>query len=106
VIPIEIHETLDYASGGTAVLAPIVLGYVRKDPIASAIQIVTGLGAIVASMFTDYRAARGVSRPLRSKGGPGRRSRRDVARGPRRVSETQRALEGLASPSYLPRLDV
>jgi hypothetical protein len=101
VIPIEVHELLDHASGGSAALAPLLLGYVRTDPIAAAIQIVTGLGTIVASLFTDYRAARGVGRALRSKGGP--RARR-LPRG--RVPEAQRPLEGFAGPSYIPRAEI
>jgi hypothetical protein len=104
LIPIELHELLDHASGGTAVMAPFVLGYVRKDPIAAAIQIMTGLGTIVASLFTDYRAERGVSRALRSRGGPEARAARRTK--VVRVPEAQRPLEGLASPSYLPPMNV
>jgi hypothetical protein len=103
VLPIELHELLDHASGTTAATAPVLLGYAKKDPVASAIQIVTGLGAIVASLFTDYRAHRGVGRALRSKGGPGvRRSHR----GRVRVPDAQRPLEGFAGPSYIPRAHI
>ncbi len=70
VIPIELHELLDHSGGATAAAAPVVLGYTRKDPIASAIQILTGLATIAVSLFTDYRADRGVARPRRSRGGP------------------------------------
>jgi hypothetical protein len=108
VIPIEVHELLDHASGAGAVTAPFLLGYMRKDPVASAIQIATGLGAIVASLFTDYRAVKGLARALRSKGGPPPKKRKPIlsfGRRPR-VPEVQRPLEGFANPSVLPRLHV
>lgn len=101
VLPIETHEVLDHVSGASAALAPFALGYQKKDPIASAIQIVTGLGTVLASLFTDYRGARGVGRAIRSRGGP-RVSR--LAR--RRVPEVQRPLEGLSSPSVVHPLDM
>lgn len=72
VIPIEGHEIVDHASGIAAVTAPLVLGYVRKDPIAAAIQIVTGIAAIAVSLLTDFRAERGIGRARRSRGGPAR----------------------------------
>ncbi|HVH46759.1 MAG TPA: hypothetical protein VM925_30665 [Labilithrix sp.] len=100
VIPIEVHEVLDHVSGSGAVAAPFVLGYRKRDPIASAIQIATGIGTILASLFTDYRAQQGVGRAMRSRGGP--RTRRFGRR--RRVPEVQRPLEGFANPSVLPRL--
>ena len=101
VIPIEVHEVLDHVSGAGAVAAPFVLGYAKKDRVAAAIQIAAGIGTILASLFTDYRAARGVGRAIRSRGGPqaGRFKKQ-------RVPEAQRPLEGLSSPSVLPRLDV
>ncbi len=101
VIPIEVHEVLDYVSGGGGVAAPFLLGYAKKDRLASIIQIAAGVGTIVASLFTDYRAARGVGRAIRSRGGPyaGRYKKQ-------RVPEAQRPLEGFSSPSYIPRLDV
>ena len=101
VIPIEVHEVLDHVSGAGAVAAPFVLGYAKKDRVAAAIQIAAGIGTILASLFTDYRAARGVGRAIRSRGGPkaGRFKKQ-------RVGEVQRPLEGLSSPSYIPRLDV
>ncbi len=70
VIPIELHELLDHSGGAMAASAPAILGYAKKDPVASAIQILTGLATIAVSLFTDYRADRGVSRPRRSRGGP------------------------------------
>ncbi|MBX3230832.1 MAG: hypothetical protein KIT84_01335 [Labilithrix sp.] len=92
LISIELHELADHTSGAQAALAPVLLGYAKKDPIASAIQIACGLGTIALSLFTDYRAAKGITRARRSKGGP---TPRRV-----RVRDAQRALEGLAGPSY------
>ena len=56
VIPIEVHEALDYAWGLSNVVAPFALGYYRKDRVVSMVQIALGLGTIAASLFTDYRA--------------------------------------------------
>jgi hypothetical protein len=61
VIPIEVHEALDYAVGLGAIAAPFLLGYRRKDRMASWLHIATGLTVIVGSLFTDYRAKRGVT---------------------------------------------
>jgi hypothetical protein len=72
---------------------PFLLGYVRKDPIAAAIQIVTGFMTCVASLFTDYRASKGTTWPRRSKGGPSLETVGTM----RRVTEVQRPLEGFSS---------
>lgn len=60
VIPIEIHEVSDYVGGAAAIAAPFALGYHRKSPIAAWVHAATGVATIVASLFTDYRASRGV----------------------------------------------
>ena len=60
VIPIEVHEVIDHAWGLGMVLAPFALGYWKKSPVASAIQVGAGLCHMAASLLTDYRAARGV----------------------------------------------
>jgi hypothetical protein len=60
LVPIEVHEAFDHLWGATNILAPFLLGYVRKSPLAAAIQIVTGAATIIESLFTDYRAATGV----------------------------------------------
>jgi len=105
-LPIELHELVDHASGAFAILAPFVLGYVRRDPRVAAAHMATGALTILASLATDYRATRGVSRPRRSKGGPQRRTpskakpTRPLREAPERVPEAQRPLEGLAGPSY------
>jgi hypothetical protein len=95
VLPIELHEALDYAGGLTAIAAPFLLGYVKKDPIAALMHIGLGLGTIVTSLFTDYRASKGVTWPNRSKGGPQLGAPRGESGA--RVSEVQRPLEGLSS---------
>lgn len=129
VVPIEAHEGFDYIGSASAIAAPFVLGYVRKDPVASLLQIGAGIATLMASLVTDYRADKGIGRALRSRGGPGRfrkaRRKAPVAEAaivrrlpdsepgpflasfdePRRVSEVQRPLEGLAGPSYLPDLE-
>lgn len=129
VVSIEAHEGFDYIGSATAITAPFVLGYVRKDPITSLIQIGTGIATMLASLFTDYRADKGIGRALRSRGGPGRyRKARRVAKKPVapvailrslpesepvlatagepvRVAEVQRPLEGLSGPSFLPSLE-
>lgn len=95
VIPIEVHESLDYVSGITAIVAPFALGYVKKDPIAAAIHIGLGVTTLVASLFTDYRATRGITFATRSKGGP----ELGPPKGEKgiRVDDVQRPLEGLSS---------
>ncbi|CAN5924517.1 hypothetical protein BH11MYX4_BH11MYX4_44660 [soil metagenome] len=70
LLPIELHEGLDYATGLAAIAAPFLLGYARKDPVAAMIQIGLGIGTLLTSAITDYRADRGITRPLRSHGGP------------------------------------
>lgn len=94
LIPIEVHEVADHMTGLSCVAAPFVLGYARKDPVAAAIQVATGLGMIVASLFTDYRASKGVTFPMRSKGGP---DAIDAEIPRERLPEVQRPLEGLSS---------
>lgn len=96
LIPIEVHEAAEHMTGMACIAAPFVLGYARKDPIAAAIQVATGLGMIVASLFTDYRASRGVTFPMRSKGGP---DAMDAELPRERLPEAQRPLEGLSSAS-------
>lgn len=95
VLPIELHEKLDYVGGITAIAAPFVLGYVKKDPIAAMIHIGLGIGTVLTSLFTDYRASKGIAWPNRSQGGP----QLGAPRGARgvRVEEVQRPLEGLSS---------
>ncbi|HZH04255.1 MAG TPA: hypothetical protein VEY30_10745 [Myxococcaceae bacterium] len=60
VVPVEVHEVGDYVYGAANILAPFVLGYYRKEPMVAALQVASGLTTIVASLFTDYRAVKGV----------------------------------------------
>ncbi|XXT24792.1 hypothetical protein WME94_24990 [Sorangium sp. So ce429] len=59
LIPIELHEVLDYAWSASVIAAPFVLGYKKRAPLASMVQIATGAANIMGSLITDYRAARG-----------------------------------------------
>jgi len=94
LIPIEAHEVADYGVGLGAIAAPFVLGYARKDPLASLLQVATGILTCVTSLFTDYRAEKGISIPMRSKGGP---DAIDAEIPRSRLPEAQRPLEGLSS---------
>jgi hypothetical protein len=59
LLPIETHEAVDYAFGLSAIAAPFVLGYRKTAPHVAAMHVAIGIGAILASLFTDYRAYRG-----------------------------------------------
>jgi hypothetical protein len=62
VIPIEVHEVIDYVWGAACIAAPFVFGYYKKDTVAAFAHIATGVATIFASLFTDYRAAKGIGR--------------------------------------------
>ena len=62
IVPIEAHEVGDYVFGIGCIAAPFALGYFKKDPLVSILQIATGASTILSSLFTDYRAATGVGR--------------------------------------------
>jgi hypothetical protein len=62
VIPVEVHEVVDYAWGLGNVVAPFALGYYREDRMVSWIQMMLGMGTIAASLITDYRSYSGGSR--------------------------------------------
>ena len=61
LIPIEMHEVLDYVAGSASVAAPFVLGYRKRDRWVSAVQIASGVAEMLIALFTDYRAYRGRS---------------------------------------------
>lgn len=61
IIPIELHEVGDYVGGLSAVAAPFALGYHRTSKLAAWVHVATGVATVVTSLFTDYRASRGVS---------------------------------------------
>ena len=58
VIPIEQHEMADYLWGAAAIAAPFVFGYWKRAPRTALAHVMAGAGTILASMFTDYRAAK------------------------------------------------
>ena len=60
LVPIEVHEVGDYVGGASAIAAPFALGYHRTSPLTAWVHVATGVATIVASLFTDYRASRGV----------------------------------------------
>ena len=62
LIPIEAHEAIDHVWGLTAIAMPFVLGYWKTSPRVAMMHVMTGVGNIVASLFTDYRAYRGRGR--------------------------------------------
>lgn len=55
IMPIELHEVRDYVWGAVNLAAPFVLGYRKRDRVASAVQMVAGATVILAALFTDYR---------------------------------------------------
>ena len=60
VIPIEVHEVIDYVWGATAIATPFIFGYAKKSPLAATLQIVAGASLILGSLLTDYRGYKGV----------------------------------------------
>jgi hypothetical protein len=56
IVPIEMHEIADYVWGASAIALPFVLGYWKTSPKVAVAHIVAGLGSIVGSLITDYRA--------------------------------------------------
>lgn len=58
IVPIEVHETMDYVWGLTAIALPFALGYWKKSPTVALMHVISGAGTILSSLFTDYRAYR------------------------------------------------
>jgi hypothetical protein len=56
LVPIEVHEIADYVWGASAIAAPFVFGYWKSAPKIALAHIVAGVGSIVGSLITDYRA--------------------------------------------------
>jgi hypothetical protein len=64
IIPIEVHQALDYVAGVTAMLAPLWFGKGRRrDRRASFLHILVGAAVVGVSLVTDYRASRGRTWP-------------------------------------------
>jgi hypothetical protein len=59
VIPIKAHEIIDHVWGLTAISAPFILGYWKTAPRIALMHVIAGASTILASLVTDYRAARG-----------------------------------------------
>ena len=64
LIPIEGHEVIDHAWGLACIAAPFALGYWKRAPHVALMHVVAGVGTIISSLITDYRA---FSRRTRSK---------------------------------------
>jgi hypothetical protein len=64
LIPIEVHEALDYVWSAAVIAAPFAFGYQRRAPLTTLAHVLTGAATILGSLFTDYRAERGVGRRL------------------------------------------
>lgn len=62
VIPIEVHEVLDFVGAVGAIAAPFALGYYKRDRVAALTHIAVGVTELLGSLLTDYRAARGRGR--------------------------------------------
>ncbi len=56
LVPIRAHETIDYVWGASCIAMPFLFGYWKKSPIAAMTHVLTGAGAILVSLFTDYRS--------------------------------------------------
>jgi hypothetical protein len=65
LVPIEVHEAIDHVWGAATIAAPFVLGYNRRSPVATLVHVLTGVGTILGSLFTDYRAEKGVGHRAR-----------------------------------------
>lgn len=56
IVPIEMHECLDYLLGGFLVAAPFLFGFAQNAPIISVLMSGSGLTLIIMALVTDYRA--------------------------------------------------
>lgn len=66
LVPIEAHEAIDHLWGLSAIAAPFVFGYWKTSPRIGMTHVITGAATILASLFTDYRAYRGVGHGRRA----------------------------------------
>ncbi|HYO57654.1 hypothetical protein [Archangium sp.] len=60
LIPIEVHEAIDYVWSLSVIAAPFLFGYSRRSRLATWVHVLVGASTLAASLFTDYRAQRGV----------------------------------------------
>jgi len=56
LLPVRAHEVRDYVWGAVNIAAPFVLGYRKRDRVASAVQMAAGAALILTALFTDYRS--------------------------------------------------
>ncbi|MFL5352333.1 hypothetical protein [Archangium sp.] len=68
IIPIEVHEAIDYVWSLGVIAAPFVFGFAKRSKWVTLVHVLVGASTIVGSLFTDYRAQRGV------QWGPGRKT--------------------------------
>lgn len=68
LIPIEVHEAIDYVWSLGVIAAPFVFGFAKRSRWVTLVHVLVGASTIVGSLFTDYRAQRGV------QWGPGRKT--------------------------------
>ncbi len=61
LVPIEVHEVIDYVWGLSCVALPFLLGSPRRSRLSTVLAVGAGLSTILASLVTDYRAERGVT---------------------------------------------
>jgi hypothetical protein len=59
IIPIEVHEALDYVVGLGALLAPLWFGKRKGDRKAATTHLLVAASLLVGSLLTDYRAQEG-----------------------------------------------
>jgi hypothetical protein len=60
LVPIELHELVDYGCGLAALAAPFVGGYARRVPGAAAVHVLVGATILAGSLVTDYRCRSGM----------------------------------------------
>lgn len=60
LIPIEVHEAIDYVWSFGVIAAPFLFGGARRSRFATWVNVLVGASTIIASLFTDYRAQKGV----------------------------------------------
>jgi hypothetical protein len=60
LVPIELHELMDYGWGVAAIAAPFVGGYARRAPLTAAVHVLAGAAMLLSALVTDYRCHSGM----------------------------------------------
>jgi hypothetical protein len=60
LLPIEVHEAIDYVWSFGVIAAPFLFGGSRRSRFATWVHVLVGVRTLAVSLFTDYRAQRGV----------------------------------------------